>query len=60
MLENAIIDLIIDADIAEQSEQFFDEMELTLLDFINQIENGTEQLIGPFSTKDELWESLGI
>jgi DNA-damage-inducible protein J len=28
--------------------------------FIDQIENGTEQLVGPFSSKEELWRSLGI
>ena len=30
------------------------------MDFIDRIENGSEQLIGPFSTKEELWKSLGI
>ena len=30
------------------------------MDYIEQIENGTEQLVGPFSTKEELWKSLGI
>jgi addiction module RelB/DinJ family antitoxin len=30
------------------------------MDFINRIENGSEQLIGPFSSKEELWRSLGI
>ena len=30
------------------------------LAFIERIENGEEELIGPFSSKKELWESLGI
>jgi len=30
------------------------------LAFIERIENGEEKLIGPFSSKDELWRSLGI
>jgi len=30
------------------------------LAFIEQIENGSEQLIGPFSSKEDLWRSLGI
>ena len=30
------------------------------LAYIDQIENGSEQLIGPFSSKEELWKSLGI
>jgi len=28
--------------------------------FIERIENGDEELIGPFATKDELWRSLDI
>jgi len=27
---------------------------------IERIENGEEELVGPFSTKEELWKSLGI
>ena len=27
-------------------------------EFIDRIENGTEQLVGPFSSKEELWNSL--
>ena len=30
------------------------------LAFIDRIENGEEELVGPFSTKEELWKSLGI
>ena len=30
------------------------------LAFIDKIENGEEQLIGPFSSKEDLWRSLGI
>jgi len=30
------------------------------LAFIDQIENGSEELVGPLSSKDELWRSLGI
>ena len=30
------------------------------LAFIDGIENGSEQLIGPFSSKEDLWRSLGI
>ena len=30
------------------------------LAFIEQIESGSEQLVGPFSSKDDLWSSLGI
>ena len=30
------------------------------LAFIERVENGEEELVGPFSTKDELWRSLGI
>jgi len=30
------------------------------LAFIDRIENGSEQLVGPFSSKEELWNSLGI
>ena len=30
------------------------------LEFIERVENGEEELIGPFSSKDELWKSLGI
>ena len=30
------------------------------LAYIEEIENGSEQLIGPFSSKEELWKSLGI
>ena len=30
------------------------------MNFIDRIENGSEQLIGPFSSKEELWRSLGI
>jgi len=29
-------------------------------DFIERIENGEEKLAGPFSSKEELWKSLGI
>ena len=30
------------------------------LAFIDRIESGEEELIGPFSTKEDLWRSLGI
>ena len=30
------------------------------LELIDRIEDGTEQLVGPFSSKEELWRSLGI
>ena len=30
------------------------------LDFIERIENGEVELVGPFSTKEDLWRSLGI
>ena len=30
------------------------------LAFIERIENGDEELVGPFSSKEELWRSLGI
>ena len=30
------------------------------LEFIERVESGEEELIGPFSSKDELWKSLGI
>jgi len=30
------------------------------LAFINRIENGEEELVGPFSSKEDLWRSLGI
>lgn len=30
------------------------------LAFIERVENGSEGLVGPFSSKEELWESLGI
>lgn len=30
------------------------------LAFIERIENGEEELIGPFSTKEDLWKSLEI
>jgi len=30
------------------------------LSFIERIENGEEELVGPFSSKEELWKSLGI
>ena len=30
------------------------------LAFIERIENGEEELVGPFSSKEELWMSLGI
>ena len=30
------------------------------LAFIERVEKGEETLIGPFSSKEELWESLGI
>jgi len=30
------------------------------LAYMERIESGEEELVGPFSTKDELWESLGI
>ena len=30
------------------------------LAFIERVEEGAEQLIGPFSSKEELWKSLGI
>jgi len=29
-------------------------------DFIECVENGEEELVGPFSSKEELWKSLGI
>ncbi|MDR0221853.1 MAG: type II toxin-antitoxin system RelB/DinJ family antitoxin [Lachnospiraceae bacterium] len=28
--------------------------------FINRIESGAEELVGPFSSKEELWKSLEI
>ena len=28
--------------------------------FIEHVENGEEELVGPFSSKKELWKSLGI
>jgi len=28
--------------------------------FIERVENGEEGLVGPFSSKEELWSSLGI
>jgi DNA-damage-inducible protein J len=30
------------------------------IDFIERIENGEEELVGPFSSKEDLWKSLGI
>ena len=30
------------------------------LAYIERIENGEEELVGPFTTKDDLWKSLGI
>ena len=30
------------------------------LTFIERIEKGEEELVGPFSSKEELWRSLGI
>ena len=30
------------------------------LAFIERVEKGEEELIGPFSSKEELWRSLGI
>jgi DNA-damage-inducible protein J len=30
------------------------------LAYIERIERGEEELVGPFSTKEELWKSLGI
>ena len=30
------------------------------LAFIERVENGEEALVGPFSSKEELWRSLGI
>ncbi|MCL2056595.1 MAG: type II toxin-antitoxin system RelB/DinJ family antitoxin [Oscillospiraceae bacterium] len=30
------------------------------LAFIDRVESGEEELVGPFSSKDELWRSLGI
>ena len=30
------------------------------LAFIERVENGEEELVGPFSSKEELWESLDI
>ncbi|MDR2547010.1 MAG: type II toxin-antitoxin system RelB/DinJ family antitoxin [Lachnospiraceae bacterium] len=30
------------------------------LAFIERVESGDEELIGPFDTKDDLWRSLGI
>ena len=30
------------------------------LDFIESIENGKEELVGPFSSKEDLWRSLGV
>ena len=30
------------------------------LAFIERVENGEEELVGPFSSKEELWMSLGI
>jgi len=30
------------------------------LAYIERVENGDEELVGPFSSKDDLWKSLGI
>jgi len=30
------------------------------IDYIERIENGEEELVGPFSSKEDLWRSLGI
>ena len=30
------------------------------LAYINQVENGSEPLVGPFSSKEDLWKALGI
>lgn len=30
------------------------------LAYVERIENGDEELVGPFSTKEALWESLDI
>jgi len=30
------------------------------LAYMERIESGEEELVGPFSTKEELWKSLGI
>jgi len=30
------------------------------LAFIDRVEQGEEELVGPFNSKDELWRSLGI
>jgi len=30
------------------------------LSYMERIENGEEELVGPFSSKEELWKSLGI
>jgi len=37
-----------------QKDTFF------LAHFIERIENGEEELVGPFTTKEDLWRSLGI
>jgi hypothetical protein len=28
--------------------------------YMERIESGEEELVGPFSTKEELWKSLGV
>ena len=30
------------------------------INFIERVENGEEELVGPFSSKDDLWKSLEI
>jgi hypothetical protein len=30
------------------------------LAYMERVESGEEELVGPFSTKEELWKSLGI
>ena len=55
MSENMTLDIDVDSIVA-----YGHTPRPETLAFIERIESGEEELVGPFSSKEELWKSLGI
>jgi len=57
MTKNSTINLRVNSEIKEQAGII---PRAETLAYMEHIENGEEELVGPFSTKEELWKFLGI
>jgi len=63
MTKNTTINLRVNADVKEQEEiivVYTHTPRPKTLTYIERTESGEEELVGSFSSKKELWRSLGI